>query len=167
MRDCFSKRWKNKYMQSLQTRSKWQLAKSNLCVGDFVHIMSELRRPSHWPLARVPKVHPGTTGLVRTATLGTASSVLDRPIAKLIFLSIVDHNVSADMLRRAEWSGANNEEKSPRNNAPWVSNFSRQTRSSFCLLSCIHCLLSAQRSSNFKLLPSVFLQVRCARSTSL
>ena len=87
MRDCFWKRWKNEYLQSLQLRSKWQLAKLNLRVGDFVLIMSEICPPSRWPLARVLQVHPGADGLVRAVTLRTASSVFERPIAKLILLT--------------------------------------------------------------------------------
>ena len=97
----------NEYLQSLQLRSKWQLAKSNLCVGDFVLIMSELCPPSQWPLARVLKAHPGADGLIKPATLRTASSIFDRPIAKLILLPILDHDISADIPRRAEFSGTN------------------------------------------------------------
>ena len=55
---------------------------------------------------------------VRTATLRTASSVFDRAIAKLILLPIVDHDVSADIKRLAECSGASNEKRSKCENAP-------------------------------------------------
>ena len=101
MRDSFWRRWKNEYLQSLQLRSKWQMAKSNLQVDDLVLIMSELSPPSRWPLARVLKVHPGSDGLVRAATLRTASSIFERPVAKLILLPIIDHDVSANLPRRA------------------------------------------------------------------
>ena len=78
------------------------MAKSNLRVGDFVLIMCKLCPPTRWPIARVPKVHPGADGLVRAATLRTDSLIFDRPIEKLILLPILDHDVSANMLRRAE-----------------------------------------------------------------
>ena len=81
MQDGFWKRWKNEYMQSMQTRSKWQIAKSNLQIGDFVLIMSEVFPPSRWPLSRVLKVHSAEDGLVQATTLKTASLILDRPIA--------------------------------------------------------------------------------------
>ena len=111
-------RWKNEYLQSLQLRSKWQLAESNLHVGGFVLIMSALCPPSRWPLARVLKVHHGADGVVRAAILRTASSIFDRPIAKLILLPIFDHDVLADMPRRAEYSGTNLEIKPSSEKAP-------------------------------------------------
>ena len=69
-------------------------------------------------LARVLKVRPGADGLVRATTFRTASLIFDRPIAKLILLPILDHDVSADMLRRMEYSGANVEIKPSSEKAP-------------------------------------------------
>ena len=39
-----------------------------------------------WPLAKVIEVHPGTDGLVRVATVKTASGIYKRPTAKLALL---------------------------------------------------------------------------------
>lgn len=41
-----------------------------------------------WPLARVAEVHPGRDGLVRTATVRTEKSVLNRPVQRLHRLEI-------------------------------------------------------------------------------
>ena len=41
-----------------------------------------------WPLARVTEVHPGRDGLVRTATVQTEKSVLNRPVQRLHRLEI-------------------------------------------------------------------------------
>ena len=41
-----------------------------------------------WPLARVTEVHPGRDGLVRTATVQTEKSVLNRPVQRLQRLEI-------------------------------------------------------------------------------
>ena len=35
-----------------------------------------------WPLARVTEVHPGRDGLVRTATVRTEKSVLNKPVQR-------------------------------------------------------------------------------------
>ena len=41
-----------------------------------------------WPLAIVTEVHPGRDGLVRTATVETKTSVLNRPVQRLHSLEI-------------------------------------------------------------------------------
>ncbi|KAL7291881.1 hypothetical protein TKK_0014437 [Trichogramma kaykai] len=51
-----------------------------------VLLKDDLCSPSSWPLARVEQVHPGSDGLVRVATIKTASSTFTRPIVKLIKL---------------------------------------------------------------------------------
>ena len=84
-------------------------------------------------------------GLVTAATLRTASSIFDRPIAKLILLPILDHDVSADMPRRAKFSGTHVEIKPSREKAPWVAEFSRSLRSSFSVSSYFRCSFRAQR----------------------
>lgn len=42
--------------------------------------------PMQWPLGRVLKVHPGSDGIVRTVTIKTAASMLDRTVKRLVTL---------------------------------------------------------------------------------
>ncbi|XP_023316217.1 uncharacterized protein LOC111694003 [Trichogramma pretiosum] len=69
-----------------EQRSKWLTARESLQPGDMVLLKDDLCSPSSWPLARVEQVHPGSDGLVRVATIKTASSTFTRPIVKLIKL---------------------------------------------------------------------------------
>lgn len=41
-----------------------------------------------WPLGRVIKVHPGVDGIIRTATVQTATTTLDRGVKRLVPLPI-------------------------------------------------------------------------------
>ena len=46
-------------------------------------IVDELAPPSCWPLGRVVDVFPGRDGLIRVATVKTASTILTRPIVMI------------------------------------------------------------------------------------
>lgn len=91
------KRWREEYLMTLQQRTKWYKIKANLKTGDMVVIRDEDTPPSNWVLGRVSKVHVAADGLVRTATIKTATSVFERPINKLCILlppeQIVDHPI--------------------------------------------------------------------------
>ena len=106
MRNSFWLRWKAEVFHHLQQRNRWCQRQPNLEVGDIVLIKDENSPPSQWPLARVIKVHPGPDHLVRVATLKTAVSEFQRPVAKLVRLP-VDH---AAVLRLQE---AKKEDKPP------------------------------------------------------
>ena len=82
--------WSTEYLQTLQERHKWQLEKKNLEVNDVVLISDETMPPSYWPLAKVIKVTKGPDGLVRVVSLKTGSTILKRPIHKLILLNVLD-----------------------------------------------------------------------------
>ncbi|CAB0043514.1 unnamed protein product [Trichogramma brassicae] len=86
MRDMFWSRWRQEVLSQMQQRSKWLTARESLQPGDMVLLRDDLCTPSSWPLARVVQVHPGSDGLVRVATIKTASSTFTRPIVKLIKL---------------------------------------------------------------------------------
>ena len=88
IRDDFWSVWHKVYLQSLQPRSKWLKENTNIAKGSMVLIKYENVPPTQWPLARVIEPHAGKVGLVRTATLKTPTTQLDRPIAKLILLPI-------------------------------------------------------------------------------
>ena len=69
-----------------QKRQKWLGIKSNLKVGDLVLVMDENAPRGLWPLGLIQEVSVGRDGLVRSARLKTVTSVLSRPITKLVSL---------------------------------------------------------------------------------
>jgi hypothetical protein len=87
----FWDRWSAEYLQTLQRRSKWAKETPPLAVGDIVLIRNEFTSPTKWPLGRVIRLHKGTDGLTRVATLKTATAEMQRPIVKLI-LMLKDEN---------------------------------------------------------------------------
>lgn len=82
----FWKRWSSEYLTTLQQRFKWREVKENLKVGDFVIIKEENLFPTQWKLGRVQETQLGKDGLCRTATIKTATGLLKRAIAKLVYL---------------------------------------------------------------------------------
>ncbi|XP_033361819.1 uncharacterized protein LOC117240071 [Bombus vosnesenskii] len=84
----FWSRWYREYLNELTRRSKWDKGKHNIHEGTVV-ILREDNVPSmQWPLGRVIKVHPGADGIIRTATVQTATSILDRGVKRLVPLPI-------------------------------------------------------------------------------
>ncbi|XP_077983962.1 uncharacterized protein LOC144438690 [Glandiceps talaboti] len=90
--NVFWERWRKEFLHTLQPRPKWTAAKYNLQVGDIVIIKDDNIPRNHWRLGRVTDIYPGEDGLVRKVQLTTASSVLDRPIHKLVRLVAADRD---------------------------------------------------------------------------
>lgn len=86
MQQVYWKRWKEEYLNIMQKRVKWYKARKNLKPGDMVVIKSENVPPTAWPLGRVTSIKRGQDGYVRSATVKTQFSLLDRPIQKLCVL---------------------------------------------------------------------------------
>ena len=84
--NLFWKRWIAEYLPMLQTRQKWLQPKRNLQVGDIVLVVDYSAPRNSWPMGRVEKVHVGNKGLVRSVTVKTQSTTLDRPVNKLCLL---------------------------------------------------------------------------------
>ena len=82
----FWQRWSREYFQHLQSRSKWQSRSPNQQEGDIVMLKPEKTFKCHWPLARVTAVFPGQDGLVRVATIKTATGTYKRPVVKMSLL---------------------------------------------------------------------------------
>jgi hypothetical protein len=71
----------------LQERQKWNQPRKNVEVGDVVLLLQENTPRSSSPLARVIEVHRNRSdGHVRSVKLKTATSVLERPICKIVVL---------------------------------------------------------------------------------
>ena len=82
----FWSRWYREYLNELTSRSKWYKGKHGIREGTIVILREDNVPPMHWPLGRVIKVHPGADGIIRTATVKTATSILDRVVKRLISL---------------------------------------------------------------------------------
>ena len=85
--DVFWRRWMKEYLPGLQERQRWSRPMRNFQVGDVVLLADEKTPRGLWPLARILDVKRNKKdGLVRSVTLKTKSSVLQRPIDKIVLL---------------------------------------------------------------------------------
>ncbi|XP_074629552.1 uncharacterized protein LOC141887167 [Acropora palmata] len=88
--DQFWIRWRREYLQSMQTRTKWQGTRRNLRPGDVVLVREEGPYRNDWPIGRVSKAMESDDGRVRRAQEevvrdGTKKTFL-RPIKELVLL---------------------------------------------------------------------------------
>ena len=91
MTDIFWKKWIRLYLPNLQQRKRWLNLIRSIQVGDLVMIADEITPRNVWPMGLILEVMKGMDGLVRSARVKTASTVLVRPITKMILLEYVDH----------------------------------------------------------------------------
>ena len=85
--DVFWRRWLREYLPALQERQKWSRVSRNFAVGDVVLLVDENLPRSSWPLGRILEVFPNQKdGLVRSVRVKTRTSVLVRPIDKIVLL---------------------------------------------------------------------------------
>lgn len=82
----FWKRWLREYLPELQRRSKWNKEEENIKVGDVVLLAEEVTPRYLWPLGLVVEVREGRDGLVRSVKVKTKSTVLVRPVSKVVKL---------------------------------------------------------------------------------
>lgn len=87
--EIFWGRWKKEYLLSLNQRDKWNLPRRNMKVGDVVMLKEDTPR-MQWPLAIVTQIFPSTDGLVRKVEVKRGSSLLERPVQKLVLLVEAD-----------------------------------------------------------------------------
>ena len=55
-------------------------------------VADETTPRSCWPLARVIEVMPGSDGFVRRVKVKTKTKVLERPVARCVFLEATEDN---------------------------------------------------------------------------
>lgn len=65
--DQFWIRWRREYLQSMQTRTKWQGTRRNLRAGDVVLVREEGAYRNDWPIGRVSEAMESDDGRVRKA----------------------------------------------------------------------------------------------------
>ena len=86
--DQFWIRWRREYLQSMQTRTKWEEPKRNLRTGDVVLVKEEGAFRNDWPIGRVSEAIESDDGQVRKAQVETvrsgAKKTFLRPIKELV-----------------------------------------------------------------------------------
>lgn len=76
-------------MRALQHRAKWRVKEEPVRVGQLVILRNDNLPLTKWALGRVVQCFEGQDGLVRAVKVRTATTVLERPIAKLGLLPVV------------------------------------------------------------------------------
>ncbi|XP_043604817.1 uncharacterized protein LOC122577554 [Bombus pyrosoma] len=82
----FCRRWHREYLNELNIRNKWSKDSHGIREGTIVILGEDNVPPMQWPLGRVIKVQPGVDGIIRAATVRTATSTLDRSIKRTVLL---------------------------------------------------------------------------------
>jgi hypothetical protein len=88
--DVFWKRWRTEYLPLLQERAKWTKPERNVAKNDVVLIADSCVHRNSWPMGRVIAVKQDSKGHVRSATIKTKTSTLERPVAKLVIILEAD-----------------------------------------------------------------------------
>jgi len=84
--DQFWFRWKREYLQTMQSRQKWQVPRKNFAVDDVVLVYDEHAPRGKWPLGRVVEAYPDKQGDVRQVLVRTSTGNVKRPISKLFLV---------------------------------------------------------------------------------
>ncbi|XP_035854176.1 uncharacterized protein LOC118494390 [Sander lucioperca] len=95
----FWSRWKKEYLTNIILRQRWHSARRNVKVGDIVIVKEDEVPRNEWRIGRVLDVCKDEDGLVRKVTVQmgnrklrkegqrlTSSSILERPVHKLVVL---------------------------------------------------------------------------------
>uniref|UniRef100_A0A1B0CT72 DUF5641 domain-containing protein n=2 Tax=Lutzomyia longipalpis TaxID=7200 RepID=A0A1B0CT72_LUTLO len=88
----FGKKFRLFYLNTLQQRSKWKVAKPNITTGEIVLFLDETQSGSPWVLGQIQAIHPGPQNRVRVVDVRTPRGVYTRPITKLARLPSGDFN---------------------------------------------------------------------------
>lgn len=64
-------------------RNRWNRENSSISPGALVIIKEDKTPPLTWRLGRVEKIHPGTDGIARVATIRVGKGTMQRPMVKL------------------------------------------------------------------------------------
>ena len=81
-------------MSSLQERTKWRRNSTDLLqIDDVVLLKDENLPPLKWVVGKISALHPGKDGVVRVATVTTATGDFKRALTKLCVLPRKDDSV--------------------------------------------------------------------------
>ncbi|KAK3092639.1 hypothetical protein FSP39_005230 [Pinctada imbricata] len=88
--DYFWTRWRDSYLQNLQTRRKWHEKLPNLKKGDIVLLRDKQSHRNYWPLGIVEDAIQSDDGLVRKAVVRVSVDgkivTYTRPVCELVLL---------------------------------------------------------------------------------
>lgn len=84
----FWKLWSQDYLTQLQQRTKWNVVRPNVHVGQLALLKDDNLPPSRWLTGRITQVFPGADSLIRAVELKCGKSIVTRPIHKLCVLPI-------------------------------------------------------------------------------
>ncbi|XP_055543581.1 uncharacterized protein LOC129729124 [Wyeomyia smithii] len=76
-------RWRKEYLTELNHQREKATFSTHIQVGQIVLVKEDEKPSTSWPLARIEEIHPGADGVVRVATLRTATSTYKRPISRI------------------------------------------------------------------------------------
>lgn len=79
-------RWRREYLNTLQSRVKWNTKSNPVTKGTVVLIKTENSPPLQWPIGVIDDVKPSSDGVVRVATVRTRNGTYVRPVVKLCVL---------------------------------------------------------------------------------
>ena len=93
--DQFWLRWRREYLQTLQTRQKWNETQRNLTVGDIVLMKEQDANRNDWPMGIIAEAVKSEDGMVRKAHVeiirGGERKTFLRPIKELVLLIPATH----------------------------------------------------------------------------
>ncbi|XP_045478546.1 uncharacterized protein LOC123683495 [Harmonia axyridis] len=80
----FWKKWSSDYLHTMLQRNKWH--SENVCPseGDLVLIKGVESSSATWPIGRILKLYPGPDGIIRVASVKTATGQYTRALTKLV-----------------------------------------------------------------------------------
>lgn len=92
----FWSRWRNEYLNTLQSRRKWHKTQRNLQPGDIVLLKQSQAPRNEWTMAIITSTFPSSDGKVRKVEVRTSSQGVSktylRPISDIIVLLENDHS---------------------------------------------------------------------------
>ena len=83
--DLFWRRWIREYLPLLQERQRWTKEKRSFVTGDIVMVADSPAPRGSWLLGEILQTFPDAHGLVRSVTVQTKCSILERPVTRSVF----------------------------------------------------------------------------------
>ncbi len=84
--NLFWKRWVHEYLPLLQERQRWTKERRSFMPGEVIVVANSTAPRGSWLLGRILKTFPDKKGLVRSVSLQTKTSVIERPVTKICLL---------------------------------------------------------------------------------
>ncbi|XP_066585644.1 uncharacterized protein [Prorops nasuta] len=81
--ELFWQKWSGEYLQSLQSRPKWQIKNNDFREGDIVIIKTPNAPPCKWNLGRIIRLIIGSDSVARVAVVQTANKQIQRSLTQL------------------------------------------------------------------------------------